>query len=199
MAYAFNAPTLWNFDFSLQMYAGIFMMAAAYTLSTEAHVRGDVIYRLFKPKTQAKIDLVLYMIFFFPGVLALVFIIFTRIVSLSNLPPHQEVVFAVIALAMISRLVMVCYLTFLAPARDEGLGRDAGEPSIISLVAAAVICVPIVAICGLYMITCIAIMTLIAGIFGWHVKSQIGGQTGDTCGAAQLITCLLYTSDAADE
>ena len=73
MAYAFNAPTLWNFDFSLQMYAGIFMMAAAYTLSTEAHVRGDVIYRLFKPKTQAKIDLVLYFIFFFPGVLALVF------------------------------------------------------------------------------------------------------------------------------
>ena len=53
MAYAFNSPTLWNFDFSLQMYAAIFMMAGAYTLSTEAHVRGDVIYRLFKPKTQA--------------------------------------------------------------------------------------------------------------------------------------------------
>ena len=47
------------------------------------------------------------------GVLALIFIIFTRIVSLSNLPPQQEVLFAVIALAMISRLVMVCYLTFL--------------------------------------------------------------------------------------
>ena len=73
MAYAFNAPTLWNFDFSLQMYAGIFMMAAAYTLSTEAHVRGDVIYRLFKPRTQAWIDLILYFIFFFPGIIALVF------------------------------------------------------------------------------------------------------------------------------
>ena len=73
MAYAFNSPTLWNFDFSLQMYAAIFMMAGAYTLSTEAHVRGDVIYRLFKPRTQAWIDLVLYIIFFFPGVLALVF------------------------------------------------------------------------------------------------------------------------------
>ena len=47
MAYALNAPTLWNFDFSLQMYGAIFMMAGAYTLSTEAHVRGDVIYRLF--------------------------------------------------------------------------------------------------------------------------------------------------------
>jgi TRAP-type mannitol/chloroaromatic compound transport system permease small subunit len=73
MAYAFNAPTLWNFDFSMQMYGAIFMMAGAYTLSTEAHVRGDVIYRLFKPKTQAYIDFVLYFIFFFPGVLALAF------------------------------------------------------------------------------------------------------------------------------
>jgi TRAP-type mannitol/chloroaromatic compound transport system permease small subunit len=49
------------------------MMAGAYTLSTEAHVRGDVIYRLFKPRTQGYIDLVLYFIFFFPGVLALAF------------------------------------------------------------------------------------------------------------------------------
>jgi len=65
MAKAFNAPTLWNFDFSLQMYGAIFMMAGAYTLSTEAHVRGDVIYRLFKPRTQGYIDLVLYFIFFY--------------------------------------------------------------------------------------------------------------------------------------
>ena len=73
MAYVFNAPTLWNFDFSMQMYGAIFMMAGAYTLSTEAHVRGDVIYRLFKPRTQGYIDFVLYFIFFFPGVLALAF------------------------------------------------------------------------------------------------------------------------------
>ena len=73
MAYAFNAPTLWNFDFSLQMYGAIFMMAGAYTLSTEAHVRGDVIYRLFSPKKQAWIDLILYFLFFFPGVVALAF------------------------------------------------------------------------------------------------------------------------------
>ena len=53
MAYALNAPTLWNFDFSLQMYGAIFMMAGAYTLSTEAHVRGDVIYRLFSQKTKS--------------------------------------------------------------------------------------------------------------------------------------------------
>ena len=73
MAYAFNAPTLWNFDFSMQMYGAIFMMAGAYTLSTEAHVRGDVIYRLFTNRVQASIDFVLYFIFFFPGVIALAF------------------------------------------------------------------------------------------------------------------------------
>ena len=73
MAYVLNKPTLWNFDFSLQMYGAIFMMAGAYALAKEAHVRGDVIYRLFKPKTQAKLDLILYITFFFPGVLALTF------------------------------------------------------------------------------------------------------------------------------
>jgi len=73
MAYLFNAPTLWNFDFSLQMYGALFLMAGAYTLSCDAHVRGDVIYRLFSIPTQAKIDLVLYFLFYFPGICALAF------------------------------------------------------------------------------------------------------------------------------
>ena len=73
MAYIFNKPTLWNFDFSMQMYGAILMMSGAYCLATESHVRGDVIYRLFKPKTQGWIDLILYFIFFFPGVIALAF------------------------------------------------------------------------------------------------------------------------------
>ena len=73
MAYVFNAPTLWNFDLSMQMYGAILMMSGAYCLATDSHVRGDVIYRLFKPKTQGWLDLILYFIFFFPGVLALVF------------------------------------------------------------------------------------------------------------------------------
>ena len=73
MAYAFNKPTLWNFDFSMQMYGAILMMSGAYCLATEAHVRGDVIYRLFSQRTQAWIDVILYFIFFFPGVLALAF------------------------------------------------------------------------------------------------------------------------------
>ena len=73
MAYIFNKPTLWNFDFSMQMYGAILMMSGAYCLATESHVRGDVIYRLFKPKTHGWIDLILYLIFFFVNIFLLIF------------------------------------------------------------------------------------------------------------------------------
>ena len=73
MAYVFRAPTLWNFDFSLQMYGALFIMGGAYALCTEAHIRGDVIYRLLSVKKQASVDLILYIIFFMPGVCALAF------------------------------------------------------------------------------------------------------------------------------
>ena len=71
--YVLRDPTSWAFDISYMMYGTLFMMAGAYTLSRDGHVRGDVVYRLWKPRTQAKVELVLYIIFFFPGVLALVF------------------------------------------------------------------------------------------------------------------------------
>lgn len=71
--YAFRAPTVWAFDLTYIMYGTLFMMAGAYTLSRDGHVRGDFIYRLWSARTQAKVELVLYFIFFFPGVLALVF------------------------------------------------------------------------------------------------------------------------------
>ncbi len=70
--YAFNAPTPWALDVSFIMYGTLFMMGGAYTLSRGGHVRGDFIYRTWAPRTQAWMDLVLYIIFFFPGILALV-------------------------------------------------------------------------------------------------------------------------------
>ena len=70
--YGFNAPTSWAFDLSYITYGTLFMMGGAYTLSRGGHVRGDFIYRLWKPRTQAKVELVLYFIFFFPGILALI-------------------------------------------------------------------------------------------------------------------------------
>ncbi len=71
--YALKDPTAWAFDMSYTMYGAMFMMAGAYTLSRDGHVRGDVIYRLWPPKVQARIELVLYFIFFFPGILALIY------------------------------------------------------------------------------------------------------------------------------
>ena len=69
--YVLNAPTVWAFDMSVQMYGALFIMAGAYTLAQDAHVRGDVLYRLMKPRTQAAVDLALYILFLLPAVFAL--------------------------------------------------------------------------------------------------------------------------------
>jgi len=71
--YVLNAPTVWAFDMMVQMYGALFLMAGPYALAQDAHVRGDVVYRLFSARLQAKIDLTLYILFFFPGMLALVY------------------------------------------------------------------------------------------------------------------------------
>ena len=70
--YALRDPTSWAFDMSYIMYGAMFLMAGAYTLSRNAHVRGDVFYRLWPIRVQAGVELVLYFIFFYPGVTALV-------------------------------------------------------------------------------------------------------------------------------
>jgi TRAP-type mannitol/chloroaromatic compound transport system permease small subunit len=69
--YALNAPTAWVFDVNNMLYGTLFMMGGAYTLSQDGHVRGDFLYGNFKPRTQATIDIVMYFIFFIPGILAL--------------------------------------------------------------------------------------------------------------------------------
>jgi len=71
--YVLGAPTTWAFDFSYITYGALFLMAGAYTLSRNGHVRADVVYRLWKPSTQASVDLVLYIIFFLPAVLAFIY------------------------------------------------------------------------------------------------------------------------------
>lgn len=69
--YAFDNPHPWAFDVMIMMYGSLFMMAGAYTLSKNGHVRGDVLYGFFSPRVQASLDLLLYFLFFFPGVFAL--------------------------------------------------------------------------------------------------------------------------------
>lgn len=71
--YAFNAPTAWIFDASNMLYGSLFMLCGAYTLAQNAHVRGDFLYSSFQPRTQATLDLILYVLFFLPGIVALVY------------------------------------------------------------------------------------------------------------------------------
>jgi TRAP-type mannitol/chloroaromatic compound transport system permease small subunit len=71
--YLLNMPTAWIFDASNMFYGTLFMLCGAYTLAQNAHVRGDFLYSSFQPRTQASLDLVLYIVFFMPGILALVY------------------------------------------------------------------------------------------------------------------------------
>jgi TRAP-type mannitol/chloroaromatic compound transport system permease small subunit len=70
--YVLRDPTSWAFDLSYMMYGTLFMIGGAYTLSRDGHVRGDFIYRLWRPRTQAIVELILYFLFFFPGIIALI-------------------------------------------------------------------------------------------------------------------------------
>ena len=71
--YILRAPTVWAFDISYMMYGTAFMLGGAYTLSRDAHVRADIFFRLMSPRKQATLELILYFLFFFPGILALIF------------------------------------------------------------------------------------------------------------------------------
>jgi TRAP-type mannitol/chloroaromatic compound transport system permease small subunit len=71
--YLLNMPTAWIFDASNIFYGSLFMLAGAYTLAQNAHVRGDFLYSSMRPRTQATLDLLLYVVFFVPGILALVY------------------------------------------------------------------------------------------------------------------------------
>jgi TRAP-type mannitol/chloroaromatic compound transport system permease small subunit len=71
--YVLRAPTGWSYDVGYMMYGALFLMAGAYTLSRNGHVRGDVVYRLWPPRAQAAVDAVLYVIFFMPAALALIY------------------------------------------------------------------------------------------------------------------------------
>jgi TRAP-type mannitol/chloroaromatic compound transport system permease small subunit len=71
--YVLRAPTTWAFDFAYITYGALFLMAGAYTLSRNGHVRADVLYRFWRPRTQASMDLILYIFFFLPGVAAFIY------------------------------------------------------------------------------------------------------------------------------
>lgn len=69
--YVLNKPTVWAFDVMVQMYGALFLMSGAYALAQDTHVRGDFLYRLYPVRVQAFLDFILYILFFFPGIIAL--------------------------------------------------------------------------------------------------------------------------------
>jgi len=89
--YVLGDPHAWAFDVMIMLYGTLFMMAGAYTLAKNGHVRGDVLYGFFRPRTQATIDLTLYILFFLPGVIALTYAGWTYAVESWSINEHSNV------------------------------------------------------------------------------------------------------------
>ncbi len=89
--YVLDNPRAWAFDAMIMMYGTLFMMAGAYTLAKNGHVRGDVIYGYFTPRAQAALDLTLYIVFFIPGVIALVWAGYTYAAESWAINEHSNI------------------------------------------------------------------------------------------------------------
>jgi len=89
--YVLDNPRAWAFDVMIMFYGTLFMMAGAYTLAKNGHVRGDVIYGFFSPRAQAAVDLALYIVFFIPGVVALVWAGYTYAAESWAINEHSNI------------------------------------------------------------------------------------------------------------
>jgi len=89
--YVLDRPRAWAFDAMIMMYGTLFMMAGAYTLAQNSHVRGDVVYGFFTPRTQAALDLTLYIVFFLPGVIALTYAGYTYAAESWAINEHSNI------------------------------------------------------------------------------------------------------------
>ena len=89
--YALDQPHAWAFNVMIMLYGTLFMMAGAYTLAQNSHVRGDVVYGFFTPRTQAILDLTLYLVFFLPGVIALTYAGYTYAAESWAIDEHSNI------------------------------------------------------------------------------------------------------------
>jgi TRAP-type mannitol/chloroaromatic compound transport system permease small subunit len=89
--YIMNAPTAWIFDLDNMLYGTLFMLCGAYTLAQNAHVRGDFLYSSMRPRLQAGLDLALYIVFFFPGIAALIYAGYDYAVDSWRIAEHSNV------------------------------------------------------------------------------------------------------------
>jgi TRAP-type mannitol/chloroaromatic compound transport system permease small subunit len=89
--YILNAPTAWIFDAENMLYGSLFMLAGAYTLAQNAHVRGDFLYSSMRPRLQALLDVILYFVFFLPGIAALIYAGYTFAAESLAIREHSTV------------------------------------------------------------------------------------------------------------
>ena len=89
--YIMNMPTAWIFDASNMLYGSAFMLCGAYTLAQNGHVRGDFLYSSMRPRTQAGLDLALYILFFLPGIAALIYAGFGYAADSWHINEHSNV------------------------------------------------------------------------------------------------------------
>src|SRR3954447_14794902 len=89
--YILNSPDAWIFDVDNMMYGTLFMLCGAYTLAQNAHVRGDFLYSSMRPRTQATLDLILYLVFFIPGIAGLIFAGFYYAADSWRIAEHSNV------------------------------------------------------------------------------------------------------------
>lgn len=122
------------------------------------------------------------------GVLALIIIMAARIATLSTFPADLNSLMLIISLAMISRLNMLAFLAYLPAARPDGLGHSASTPNSLSAGIAAVLCVPAILCCSSLVIYALLAAATAGMYFALLSRRQIGGQTGDVCGAAQILS-----------
>ena len=122
------------------------------------------------------------------GVLALILVMAARAISLSSFIPSLTFFGLILSFAVISRLVMVFYLSLLPAARENGLGQDAGRLDMKPVLIAVLISSPALIYGAIMAPLALAILILVSLMFARLAKKQIGGQTGDVCGASQLLS-----------
>ena len=121
------------------------------------------------------------------GLLCLILTMIARVFYLSSMNNTHQTFLLLISISMISRLTMVFYLNILPPARSKGLGYQASGRNYLSTFFATVISLPAIIYCGYLAPNCLLAVTIVAITFAYFAKSQIKGQTGDICGASQLL------------
>ena len=122
------------------------------------------------------------------GVLALILVMAARLIGLSSFVPSLTFFWLILSFAVISRLVMVFYLSLLPAARENGLGQDAGRLDMQPVLIAVLISSPALIYGAIMAPFALAVLILVSLMFARLAKKQIGGQTGDVCGAGQLLS-----------